>query len=156
DAIGIETQPYYKDSAMLSFDKQYIATQDEPEYKTIKDYPIVSNGEAHNLRDLGDGVTAFCLTTKMGSITPKAVSELTALLEARKIERLVLTSEAKVYSVGYDLNVFNNAIHEADHKTILTELTALHRLGSLLEQIPSVAAIWGYCLGAGLELAMSC
>lgn len=156
DVIGIETEPYYKDSKILSFDKQYVPTTAEPEYNSIKDYPIISSGEAHNLRDLGDGVSAFCLTTKMGSITPSAVSELTSLLEGGKIQRLVLTSEAKVYSVGYDLNVFNNAIQEADHNTILRELTALHRLGSLLEQIPSVAAIWGYALGAGLELAMSC
>jgi 3-hydroxyacyl-CoA dehydrogenase len=156
DAVGLDVPPFYKGSTILTFDKEYISTTPEPEYSTVKEYPLISNGEAHNLRDLGDGVTAFCLTTKMGSITPKAVNELTALLESGKIQRLVLTSEAKVFSVGYDLNVFNDAIHEADHATILRELTALHRLGSLLEQIPSVAAVWGYALGAGLELAMSC
>ena len=156
NAVGIDTKPYYEDSKMLSFDKQYVETTPEPEYKTIRDYPVISGGEAHNLRDLGDGVTAFCLTTKMGAITPKAVSELTTILESGKVKRLVFTSEAKVYSVGYDLNVFDKAIHEADQNTILKELTALHRLGILLEQIPSVSAIWGYALGAGLELGMSC
>jgi 3-hydroxyacyl-CoA dehydrogenase len=156
DVIGIESKPYYSGNSVLSFDNKYVETSPEPEYSTIRDYPIISSGDAHNLRDLGDGVTAFCLTTKMGSITPKAVTELTTLLEGGKIKRLVFTSEAKVYSVGYDLNVFNDAIQNADHDVILKELTALHRLGSLLEQIPSVAAVWGYALGAGLELAMSC
>ena len=156
DAIGIETKKYYEGSSVLDFNNKYVNTTPEPEYNTIRDYPVISSGDAHNLRDLGDGVSAFCLTSKMGSITPKAVTELTTLLESGKIKRLVLTSEAKVFSVGYDLNVFNNAIAEADHKQILHELTALHRLGSFLEQVPSVAAIWGYALGAGLELAMSC
>jgi 3-hydroxyacyl-CoA dehydrogenase len=156
DKVGIDTTPYYKESSILGFDGNYDAVAPEPQYASIKDFAIISKGEAHNLRDLGDGVTAFCLTTKMGSITPKAVSELTNILESGKVGRLVFTSEAKVYSVGYDLNVFNDAIQEGDTDRILKELTALHRLGSLLEQVPCVAAIWGYALGAGLELAMSC
>ena len=155
-AVGIDTKPFYQDSKMLIFGGDYVSTTPEPQYASIKDFPVVASGEAHNLRDLGDGVTAYCLTTKMGTITPTAVKELTTYLEAGKIQRLVLTSEAKVYSVGYDLNVFHTAIQEANQSAILRELTALHRLGSLLEQIPSVAAIWGYALGAGLELAMSC
>lgn len=156
DRIGIESQAFYKGDSILGFDKQYHKLEPEPEYSTVKDFPIISSGGAHNLRDLGDGVTAFCLTTKMGSITPQVVAELTDLLESGKVQRLVLTSEAKVFSVGYDLNFFYERIQEAHTDLIDKELRALHRLGSLLEQIPSVAAIWGYALGAGLELAMSC
>ncbi|MEA2552409.1 MAG: 3-hydroxyacyl-CoA dehydrogenase [Fimbriimonadaceae bacterium] len=156
ERIGVELKPFYEKATVLGFDGQYHATAPEPQYSTIKDYPILSTGESHNLRDLGDGVTAFCLTTKMGSITPKLVGELTNLLESGKVQRLVLTSEAKVYSVGYDLNFFHTSIQEAHFDLIDKELRALHRLGSLLEQIPSVAAVWGYALGAGLELAMSC
>jgi len=160
DAIGaeklaIDSKPFYTKSEIYGFDKTYHTLAPEPEYATIKDFPIISSGEAHNLRDLGDGVSAFCLTTKMGSITPNAVSELTNLLESGKAKRLVLTSEAKVFSVGYDLNVFNTAIQNGDLDTVRRELMALHRLGSLMENVPIVAAVWGYALGAGLELAMS-
>lgn len=156
DKIAVDTKKYYEGANMLTFEGDYRSVAAEPQYGTIKDYPIISQGEAHVLRDLGDGVTAFSLSTKMGSITPKAVEELISLLESGKIGRLVLTSEAKVYSVGYDLNFFSQAIHDGNFDLIDKELRNLHRAGSLLEQIPSVAAIWGYALGAGLELAMSC
>lgn len=156
DKIGIQTKKYYEGATILGFNGDYVRTAEEPQYATIKDFPVISSGEAHVLRDLGDGVTAFSLSTKMGSITPTAVAELTTLLKSGKIGRLVLTSEAKVYSVGYDLNFFSQAIQEGDMDRIDKGLRALHRVGSLLEQIPSVAAVWGYALGAGLELAMSC
>lgn len=156
DKIGIETKKYYEGATILGFSGEYQKAAEEPQYATIKDFPIISTGEAHVLRDLGDGVTAFSLSTKMGSITPTVVDELTNLLESGKVDRLVLTSEAKVFSVGYDLNFFLSAIQDGDMERIDKGLRALHRAGSLLEQIPTVAAVWGYALGAGLELSMSC
>lgn len=156
ESVGLEGKTSFKEASQLGFDGRYKKFKPEPQYAKLSEQPVISSGKAHVLRDLGDGVTAFCLTTKAGSITPTAVAELTGLLESGTLQRFVLTSDAKFYSVGFDLNFFAQAIPNGDFGSIDRELYNLQRLGSLIEQVPSVAAIWGYALGAGFELALSC
>ncbi len=161
DAIGAEklgvaaSGPYYKDHSMRRFTGGYEEIVDEPEFRPLQSYPQIGGGETYVLRDLGDGVTAICLTTKMGVISPKVMDELIALL-AGKLGRCVLTSEAKAFSAGFDLNFFNSAILSNDLVQIENAIKGLQQLGERLEEHPSVAAIYGHCLGAGLELALSC
>ena len=128
----------------------------EPQYATLDDYSVVDRHESCLLRDLGDGVTAAVITTKMGVITPTLVDELTALVKGKGLNHFVLASEARSFSAGFDLRFFSEAIRDEAWSLIEDALTKLQHLGELLERANCVAAVHGHCLGAGLELALSC
>jgi 3-hydroxyacyl-CoA dehydrogenase len=158
DAINSEKStvgPFYQANNVREFDGNYRSVSTPKEYTTLQDYSIVGEGETYRLRDLGDGITAVALTTKMGVISPLTVIELTKLLESGRYERMVLTSEAKSYSAGFDLRFFSQAIADERWIEIDKELAQLQSLGELLEKSNIVTAIFGHALGAGLELALS-
>ena len=92
----------------------------------------------------------------MGVISPLLVDELTSFLSAGKTKRLVFSSEAKVFSAGFDLSFFVDKAASNDFDEIDEAIKKFQALGRILQRIPSVAAVWGYCLGGGLEMAMSC
>jgi 3-hydroxyacyl-CoA dehydrogenase len=154
--LGIKAEPFYQGRTQRSFEGSYVSIPVQAEYTSLPDYPIVSQGATYNVRDLGDGVSAVCLTTKMGIISPAVVDELTALFEKSSMSRFVLTSEARAFSAGFDLRFFSDAIAEQRYGDIDGALQHLQRLGEILETRNCVAATFGYCLGAGLELALSC
>jgi len=156
-AIGLPAGPkFYDQGRQMSFGGAYVSIPVEPEFATLKDFPVIGSGENYNLRDLGDGVTAVSLTTKMGVISPALVDELTELLRHDSLSRLVFTSEARSFSAGFDLKFFAEAIQLQKWDAIDHALARLQGLGELLEKKNCVAAVYGHCLGAGLELALSC
>lgn len=161
DAIGAEnlglsnTQKFFEDGMMRRTDGSRIPVVSEPQYRTIKDFPVLSVHDGWNLRDLGDGVSAIALTTKMGVITPALVDNLSAWLQSND-GPAVLCSEAKAFSVGFDLNYFLERIEAQDWHSIDASLKALQDLTILLGERQIVAAIHGYCLGAGFEIASAC
>lgn len=159
DAIGakhldIKEEPFYQGTELRSFSGAWEPKRVEEKYRPLSDYPVVEKKENFTVRDLGDGVFSLGTTTKMGAITPALVRELTTYLGLHK-ERYVFTSESKVFSVGFDLNFFVDRIQVADPQGIEAGLAELHHLGELMEQRRIVSAVWGHCLGAGLELALS-
>jgi 3-hydroxyacyl-CoA dehydrogenase len=161
DAIGAERSkvgsiPFYKQGKMRSFAGKYVARKTEPEYAPLASFPVVAEGEQLRLRDLGDGVLAVCLTTKMGTINPALVVELLEALKTEKLGRFVLTSEARSFSAGYDLNFFLDRIEDEDFEGVDQALANLQKLTLRLGESASVAAVFGHCLGAGQELAMGC
>lgn len=155
DFVGITGGLFYRPDEMRSFEGPWIARKYEPEYRTIQDYPILESLETVNLRELGDGVSAICITTKMGVINPQVISDVEKLL-IMGLNRFVFTSEGKAFSAGYDLNAFQAAIDVGDYAIVDSQLLALQQLGEMLENRHAVAAVFDYCLGAGLELALSC
>ncbi|HVL39156.1 MAG TPA: 3-hydroxyacyl-CoA dehydrogenase NAD-binding domain-containing protein [Fimbriimonadaceae bacterium] len=162
DAIGPshldlpEGTSFYCDGAIREFDGSFTIIKPEPEYLELAACPEVGGGETYRLRDLGEGVLAVCLSTKMGVISPLVVSELTAFFGSRVGDRLVLTSEGRSFSAGYDLKFLQQAAFEGAYQLIDEELIKLHELGALLGRSSTVAAVFGHCLGAGLELALGC
>ncbi len=156
ERLGLADKRFYQVGSQLGFDAVYHPIAERPEYAPLTSYPILSSGETFLLRDLGDGICAVSLTTKMGVINPVVVRELTELFEKQSMNRCVLTSEAKSFSAGYDLKFFSERILANDFVGIEEELASLQRLGELLESRGTVAAVFGHCLGAGLELALSC
>lgn len=156
ERLGIKSPPFYQDGQQISFSGGYYDLPRERQYAPITSFPILSSGQTYNLRDLGDGVTAICLTTKMGVIGPKVINELGALLGTGKIDRFVFTSEAKAFSAGFDLRYVAELAAAGKTNELDVALQGLQRLGEILERRHCVAAIYGYCLGAGLELALSC
>ncbi len=154
--LGIDAPKFYDGSKQRSFGGAYIPILTEPDYITLSDAPVIEKKDTYSIRDLGDGIYALAIETKNGLITPALVDDLTTLLESRTLNRFVLTSAAPSFSVGFDLKFFDTAIVNGDRESIVSALQKLQHLGELLETHSCVAAVCGYTLGAGLELAMSC
>ena len=128
----------------------------EPQYRHHADYPILEQRGSLILRDLGDGVTNIEYTTKLGSVSPQVVEDFHAFLDEKPDGRYVLSQPGKAFSVGFDLNFFLDAINREDWDGIDHALIRLQTLGEKLEKTKIVAALHGYALGGGLELAISC
>lgn len=158
DAIGPEKlsipSKFYEAGSQHNFAGGWTPLPDEPQYRQVKDYPIVEQHETFNVRDLGEGILAACLKTKMGTINPTLVTELDAWVDGH--ERFVLASEARNFSLGFDLTWFVSRIEAEAWDEIDGALDALQKLALKLSQKASVAAVHGYCLGAGMELAFQC
>lgn len=155
DRLGLNGPKFYGDSTYRSFEGKTVSIQRKPEFAELRDTPVISQKPSFELRDLGDGVTAIALTTKMGVITVDLVEELIALFEGEAPEPYVLTNGGRAFSVGFDLRFFQEAIAQQQWSKIEFALARLQRLGEMLEGTRGVAAIFGYCLGAGLEIALS-
>lgn len=154
DAIGMSSPGYYQGTTQRNFEGSYVALPSEPQYRQIKDYPVIEKGDNFNLRDLGEGVVAVATTTKMGTITPALVEELHAKLDS--LDRFVLCSEARHFSLGFDLTQFLAKIDAEEWDGILHDLDRLQQLAVRMSGKRAVAAIHGYGLGAGFELAFQC
>lgn len=153
---GIESKPYYCGGSVLSYDGTYFKPVEEPQYAQVSDFPVVSEHDLFRVRDMGDGVHALCVTNKMGVYTPRLIHSLTSYLDSGASSRIVLTSEDRVFSAGFDLKFLLDAVSRGDWESIDRELTAFQALGLALRRVPSCAAVFGMALGGGLEMAMSC
>lgn len=156
DRLGIEEKPFYQEGKQRSVKGGYVAIPKAHEYKTLKEYKILLSRDHFTLRDLGDEVTAICITTKMGTINLPLVDSLYELLMSGKVSRFVLTSEARSFSAGFDLNFFSERIARGDFAAVDDALKALQALANKIAEFPSVSAVFGHCLGAGFELASRC
>jgi 3-hydroxyacyl-CoA dehydrogenase len=147
---------FYLPGRYLGFDGEYKKSDTDASYERLNDFPVIDRSENLLIRSLGGDVSAVSINTKMGVITPSLVAELNDRLTDAKLDPFVLTSESRSFSAGYDLNAFAAAILADDLSAIDRSLADLQRLGELLESRRCVAAVFGHCLGAGLELALSC
>jgi enoyl-CoA hydratase len=83
-----------------------------------------------------------------------AIQELAAEAESRDFKSLIITGKDKFFSAGADLNEIS----------VLTTAQAFEfsRQGQALMQsidhfpVPVIAAIRGYCMGGGMDLALAC
>lgn len=159
DAIGHQKfdvpMPFYEGNTIRSFEGKYVFVPHEPQYRQITDYPILDQRPTFNVRDLGDHVKAVSFTTKMGTISPALLTDLEEWF-AIPDGPTVLTSEAKHFSLGFDLNWFLERMEQTRFHEINEGLEQLQRVALLLSTRKVVGAIYGYCLGAGFELAMQC
>ena len=97
--------------------------------------------------------------TKLNSLTPEAIAELTQAAERlQRMERLravVLTGAGdKAFVGGADIHT----LASLDTRGARAFITALHlaitAVGAI--PVPVIARVNGWCLGAGLELAIGC
>ena len=156
ERLGVSSDRSYQDGRLRDFSGAYVKPKPEREFAALSDFPIVGDSDTYNLRDLGDGIFAVALKTKMGVISPSVVQDLMAFVNTGANRPFVLTSEAKSFSAGFDLKYFDEAISRGDFGSIDEALIQLQALGEALEGCECVAAVFGHTLGAGLELAMSC
>jgi 3-hydroxyacyl-CoA dehydrogenase len=161
DAIGpsslsLQAPRFYQIHEVLSHAGGFVPMPSEPEFRIISDFPVIETHENFEVRDLGDEVFAFVHTTKAGAITPSFVTELHDWLANQPDRPLIWAGKGKSFSVGFDLRFVLERIEGQDWAAIEAALAQLCDLGELMETRKIVAAIHGYCLGAGLELALSC
>ncbi len=154
--IGLSLGKNYHGGQMRADGGKLVDRKTEPEFRSIDEYPVLDKKSTFTVRDLGHGVVGLSLTTKMGTINPTVVTEMTEFLKKSSDAPLVLTSEARWFSAGFDLNFFAEKADASAWEAVDQALTELQQLSVLLSQRKSVAAVFGYCLGAGMELAMGC
>ncbi|MBV6459586.1 MAG: putative 3-hydroxyacyl-CoA dehydrogenase [Fimbriimonadaceae bacterium] len=160
DAIGAQNlgmleTAFYEGGTQRSWNGDYVERAKEPQFANIAEHYLLDQHETFNLRDLGDGVTAVALTTKMGVLSPRAIQELTSFFDTFD-GRAVLTSEARSFSAGFDLTFVLTQAEADDWQTLDNALYDLQMLSQLLSEKRVVAAVFGHCLGAGLEVALGC
>ncbi len=157
EKCGIQSKPFYQGKTFLENNGQsYAPFPNEPRYITLESLPKLESKSTVDIYDGGDGIHVLAITSKMGAITPQVCKDLEASINESAATGFVLTSNQSSFSVGYDLKVFNHAIESGDFEAIEADLVLLQKLGELLESKDTVAALHGYALGGGLELAMSC
>src|ERR1700710_2225586 len=96
---------------------------------------------------------------KLNAISTTMIDELIAALDEADrddgVRGVILTGQAKAFSTGADMNDSLNVKALPD---VLRYSKHQRRLTSTIEALlkPVIAAINGYCLTGGLELAMAC
>ncbi|MCW5942107.1 MAG: 3-hydroxyacyl-CoA dehydrogenase/enoyl-CoA hydratase family protein [Fimbriimonadaceae bacterium] len=154
--LGIEPESFFRGSEVRTFTGSYTERPNEPQYVTVEQCPIVKACDGFNVRDLGDGVLALTTTTKMGVFSPFLVDAMLAEIEAGHRGPLVLTCEGKHFSAGFDLKFILECIDAADWARLDAGLVRFQRLGEDLAARGVVAAVQGFCLGGGYEMATAC
>jgi enoyl-CoA hydratase len=83
-----------------------------------------------------------------------ALDQLHCEAESKRIRRLIITGNRKFFSVGADLN---EIAHLSGPKA-LEFSRAGQKLTNVISlfPVPVIAAIQGYCMGGGMDLALSC
>lgn len=149
--------PFYADSGVLSFEEQrHIMPVENPAFASIATLKPIDTHDEWIVRDDGLGGLLFEFRTKMNALNPKLIAALVAVLKQNPNKRFTLANDGRAFSVGYNLNVFLAAAEEGKFDLINSWLVDLQDCGQLLRKSPSVAAIHGFALGGGLELAMHC
>ncbi|MEW5980125.1 MAG: enoyl-CoA hydratase/isomerase family protein [Acidobacteriota bacterium] len=108
------------------------------------------------------GVTTIVLHNprKLNALNRKMQGELLdALRRCRDEEdtRVILLTGAgdKAFSVGADIEVFKGISSVRGYRLMRDLGYEIHRLMEVMEK-PSIAAVQGYCLAGGLEIALAC
>ena len=112
----------------------------------------------HNQLETHDGITVLRLTSADGTnrLSRACVVELTnAISELATLTptALIITGNSHFFSAGADLNEITHLSSDAYDFAIMGQ-----RLMRLIDDfpVPVCAAVAGYCMGGGLDLALAC
>jgi len=120
---------------------------------------IITGNAAAKLRDLGEGVACFEITTKMNSFAPDVFDVLEETLEraGRDYRALVLGNEdRRAFSAGADLPFILNMIDSGGTVALDAYIDRGQKLFLAMKylRVPVVAAAHGFALGGGCEFML--
>lgn len=106
--------------------------------------------------EVGGAVATLRLTAKKGSMAPAFWGDFRAALSGLEGVRALVIRGEEGFSAGLDVNATLPEIERSGDfwgavRPMQEAFTALEQL-----PIPTLAAVHGYCIGAGLELAAAC
>jgi 3-hydroxyacyl-CoA dehydrogenase len=121
---------------------------------------VVQRGKGVSLLDLGDGVACLEFHGKMNVIGEEQLALLQNSLERvrRDFAGLVIGNQGPHFSAGANLHQFAENVRAGNWDAVEGMLRRFQQATSTLRQfeLPVVAAVHGYTLGGGCELAMGC
>lgn len=121
---------------------------------------VVQLGAGASLLDLGDGVACLEFHGKMNVIGDEQLALLRDALDLvrRDFVGLVIGNQGPHFSAGANLRQFAERVSAGDWTAVERVLRQFQEATSTLRQfeLPVVAAVHGYTLGGGCELAMGC
>ncbi len=117
-------------------------------------------GSAANLWDLGEGVAALELRTKMNTFSEALLSEVEEVVERvpRDFRALVIGSDSPVFSAGADLRTFLETLEKGGPAALATFIDRGHAAFGRLKYapFPVVGAAAGLAFGGGCEVLLHC
>jgi 3-hydroxyacyl-CoA dehydrogenase len=126
-----------------------------------KAHGIVQSNPGASLIDLGDGVAAIELHSKMNAIGDDIVSLITQTLrpegpQVAAFEAFVITGDSGNFSVGANLMQLLLAIQEGEWDDVDLAIRGFQRMTQTIKfcSRPVVVAPYAMCLGGGAEVAL--
>ncbi|NOX60845.1 MAG: enoyl-CoA hydratase [Chloroflexi bacterium] len=106
--------------------------------------------------DTGVGLIRFNRPKALNALSPELMEEMAHALAAfdadEKVGAMVLTGNERAFAAGADIKAMANAgMVDMLTNDIIAKWEYIHSVAK-----PIIAAVSGYCLGGGCELAMSC
>lgn len=139
-------------------------TPSTPHYIVLRDLKdtgaIIRQTPDATLIDLGDGVYCLEFHTKMNVLGPGIVEMIAWSWEEaeRNGKALVIGNQGEHFSAGYNLQLLLMGIYEQEWDEMLASTRRFQEVALRLKRasVPVVAAVHGYTLGGGLEVALHC
>ncbi|MCY4366719.1 MAG: enoyl-CoA hydratase/isomerase family protein [Chloroflexi bacterium] len=79
---------------------------------------------------------------------------LTAVQYDDEVKALIISGQGRAFCAGADLTEFGTAPSQVEARQVRWQRDVWGQLNKL--RIPSIAAIHGYCIGSGIEIALFC
>jgi 3-hydroxyacyl-CoA dehydrogenase len=169
DAIGIDAirefgdrqlfgkAPFYGNQGALDLSTlMHIKPDFDKRFAKVADYPTVSAGETWATHEDGEGGYIFEFRSKMNAVGPEMVDALAEHIQKHPDANITLANDGPAFSVGFNLKVIAQAAEDERWEDMRAMLRNLQNCGRALREAKSVAAVHGFTLGGGLELAMHC
>lgn len=148
---------FYMDSRAWDFrsDAHEQLARDE-RTMTAEDIPVTQSGNGFNVRRFADGHFVFQFRTKLNALDPSLLEGLSRHIESHPGARVTLLGDSRAFSAGFNLRLLLDAAEQGRFEEVRGWIAQLQGVAKVLQSAPSVAAVEGYCLGGGLELALRC
>ena len=141
----------------MDFDKSaQVQSFTDPRFETVSELKAVQNATNWALHQVNDSSYVFEFKSKMNALSPDLVKSLHDWIVSNPGIKISLANDGRAFSAGFDLTWFLQAAEEGRFSDVEKWLYQLQASGLALRNSPSAAALQGYALGGGMELAMHC